>query len=98
MSKPEKKMPDDEDILRAFRACPELDVCQARIFVPAIMEAIEPLADALCVSWPSVLLAVLVAVASLAPEDSLEIAPSVTVRSVIWACLLHPGATNFLGA
>jgi hypothetical protein len=97
MSKPDKKMPDDEDILRAFRACPELDVCQARVFVPAIMEAIEPLADALCVSWPSVLLAVLVAVASLAPEDSLEIAPSVTVRSVIWACLLHPGATNSSG-
>eukprot|EP00973_Karenia_brevis_P065565 9114061-Karenia_brevis.AAC.1 len=61
------------------------------------MAASQPLADALCVDWPAVLLAVLVAVASLAPEDSLMIAPLVMVRSVIWACLLHPGPANSLG-
>jgi hypothetical protein len=36
-------------------------------------------------------------VASLAPEDSFMIAPSVVVRSVIWACLVHPGSTNSSG-
>ena len=31
---------------------------------------------------------------SLAPDDCLKIAPSVKVRSVIWACMVHPGSTN----
>ena len=88
---------DEEEILRAFRACPRLDVEQARQHAPDIMKSIEPLADSLCVAWPSVLLAVLVATASLAPEDRFELAPSVTVRSVVWACLLHPGSTNSSG-
>lgn len=30
-------------------------------------------------------------------QDALEIAPSVVVHSVIWACLLHPGSTNSSG-
>ena len=66
---PERKAPDDEEILCAFRAAPELDAEQARRYVPELMDAIQPLADALCVDWASVLLAVLVATAALAPED-----------------------------
>ena len=92
--KNEPKKPDEEEVLRAFRACPELNIGQARTYVPEIMEAIEPLADSLCVCWPSVLLGVLVAIASLAPEDSFDIAPSVKVRSEWWALLLHPSTSS----
>jgi hypothetical protein len=30
-------------------------------------------------------------------QDRLEIAPSIVLPSVIWACLLHPGSTNSSG-
>jgi hypothetical protein len=97
MAKSDAKKLDDEEVLRAFRACPKLDAARGRELLPDVMDAIEPLADSLCVDWPAVLLSVLVAISVLAPEDSLVIAPSVTVRSVVWACLLHPGSTNSSG-
>ena len=97
MSKSDAKRIDEDEISRAFLACPKLPVERARSLAPDIMMAMEPLADALCVQWTSVLLGALVGVASLAPEDGLEIAPSVKVRSVVWSCLLHPGSTNSSG-
>lgn len=93
-----KRAPTEEEMLQAFRMSPQdPPVESARGHVPAIMQAIEPLAASLSVRWPAVLLAVLVATAALSPEDTLEIAPSVKVRSVIWVLMLHPGATNSSG-
>ena len=44
-----------------------------------------------------VLMAMVVVVGSLVPEDRLELTPSIVLSSATWAVLMHPGSTNSSG-
>ena len=93
----ERDPPTEDDMLRAFRACPKLDREAAVQLCPEIVEVSEMLARCLCVHWEWVLLALLASVGSLIPQDRFVSAPSLEVPSSLWIILLHPGATNTSG-
>jgi len=42
---------DQEEVLRAFRACPDLAARKFQQLLPHVFQAVGPLADALCVTW-----------------------------------------------
>ncbi len=48
-----KETPSDDEVLRAFRACKDLDEEEARRMAPEIMAVALPLARSLSLSWPS---------------------------------------------
>eukprot|EP00975_Prorocentrum_lima_P045003 9424581-Prorocentrum_lima.AAC.1 len=86
--------PTEDDMLRAFSACPHLDREVACQECPEVVEVSEMLARCLAVHWEWMLLALLACVGSLIPEDRFATAPSIEVPSSLWIILLHPGATN----
>ena len=89
--------PDDDEQLRAFRACPVLKPEPFEAWLPDVMWAAHMLADTLAVCWEWGLLALLTVASGLVPEDRFEPAPSISIPSSLWVVLLHPGATNSSG-
>lgn len=89
--------PIEDDMLRAFRACPRIDREAMYQECPEVVEVSEMLARCLAVHWEWMLLALLACVGSLIPEDRFATAPSIEVPSSLWIILLHPGATNTSG-
>ena len=69
--------PDDDEQLRAFRACPVLKPEPFEAWLPDVMWAAHMLADTLAVCWEWGLLALLTVASGLVPEDRFEPAPSV---------------------
>ncbi|CAK0862761.1 unnamed protein product, partial [Prorocentrum cordatum] len=92
-----REPPSEDEMLRAFRACPVLDRETAVQHCPEVVEVSEMLAKCLAVHWEWVLLALLACVGVLIPEDRFETAPSIEVQSSLWIILIHPGATNSSG-
>ena len=89
--------PEDDEQLRAFRACPVLQADAFQAWLPDVMWAAQALADTLAVCWEWGLLALLTVCSGLIPEDRFEPAPSISIPSSLWVVLLHPGATNSSG-
>jgi hypothetical protein len=89
--------PDENEILRAFRACPKTPKADFEAILPDMMDAATLLADTQGVGWEWGLLALLVTASSCAPQDRFESAPSIPISSALWTCLIHPGATNSSG-
>ena len=81
--------PDDDEQLRAFRACPVLKAEAFQAWLLDVMWAARALADTLAVCWEWGLLAL----SGLIPVDRFEPAPSISSPSSLWVVLLHPGAT-----
>lgn len=96
-AKAKRETPDEALQLRAFRACPELDLQALRELCPEVVATAAQLADTLsvCPEWS--LLALLSIAGGLVPRDRFEPAPSISISSSMWVCLLHPGATNSSG-
>ncbi|CAK0824195.1 unnamed protein product, partial [Prorocentrum cordatum] len=92
-----REPPSEDEMLRAFRACPVLDRETVVQHCPEVVEVSEMLAKCLAVHWEWVLLALLACVGALIPEDHFETAPSIEVQSSLWSILIHPGATNSSG-
>ena len=97
MPSPKSACPDDDEQLRAFRACPLLDPAAFQAWLPDVMWASQMLADTLAVCWEWGFLALLTVTSGLIPQDRLEPAPSISIPSSLWVVLLHPGATNSSG-
>ena len=91
------EVPDDEQIIRAFRACPKLDKTAAESLCPEVVEVATMVADCLAVSWEWTALAMLTIAGSTIPEDRIEPAPSISLPSSLWIVMMHPGATNSSG-
>ena len=88
--------PDDDEQLRAFRACPVLKPEPFEAWLPDVMWAAHMLADTLAVCWEWGLLALLTVASGLVPEDRFEPAPSISIPSSLWVVLLHPGRNQQL--
>ena len=91
------KEPEEEQVLRAFRACPKLSPDQAAELCPEIMQVVNLIGNTLGVCWQWVLAALLGIAGGLVPQARYELAPSVEVQSAMWVLLLQPGATNSSG-
>ena len=83
---PKDSPPDNDQILRAFRACPKLDLTRCRELLPEVMKAAEMVSKTLmvCVEWG--LWTLIMVTAACAPQDRLKLTPSCTVRAVLWVC------------
>ena len=88
---------DEEEVLRAFRACPQLSPDDAAKLCPDIMRVVMLLSNCLGVCWQWTLGALLCVAGALVPQASYLPAPSVEVQSSIWVLLLQPGGTNSSG-
>ena len=93
-SKARPPVPSDEQQPRAFRA---FDVGAGKALCPDVVPAPQMVADTLSVCCELGLLALLSMCAGLVPKDRFEPAPSISMNSTMWVCLIQPGSANSSG-
>ena len=89
--------PSEAEQLAAFRRCAPADEDKARSLLPQVVSTMELLSSTQCVDWSWLLLAAAAGVPQLSPRDRLQLCESILIPGSIWACLIHPGATNTSG-
>ncbi|CAJ1339118.1 unnamed protein product, partial [Effrenium voratum] len=89
--------PSEAEQLAAFRRCAPADEDKARSLLPQVVSTMELLSNTQCVDWSWLLLAAAAGVPQLSPRDRLQLCESILIPGSIWACLIHPGATNTSG-
>lgn len=87
----------EEDMLRAFRACRQLDQESARKWCPEVVEVSSMLGEKQRLGWEWHCLVLLACAPALSPKHTLDLTRFIMIRGIVWACLCQQEATNSSG-